>query len=206
VGGREALTATEEEESMRMTRAFLCACFPVLTACATTDASTPDREGAQAQFKMLCSLEGDWITPPGFDAQRFVTSFRVTCNGSVVEETLFKGTPREVISMYCLDGERLMQTHYSICESQTRMVARDGGQPGEIAFEFMDATAQAARGRLPVGSDHMYSMRMLIKDHDHVEEWWQIWIHGELYKEFDGHVELTRQPARSPAHQSSSGG
>jgi hypothetical protein len=107
-----------------------------------------------------------------------------------VQETLFKGHEHEMVSMYHMDGDRLMHTHYCAAGNQPRMVAQPPTQHGEIAFEFLDAT------NLPsTNTTHMHQMRMVVKDSNHIEEWWQGWDEGKVGPA--AHFVLTRKPAKS---------
>ena len=49
------------------------------------------------------------------------SSYRVASGGSVVQETLFPGSPHEMISMYHLAGGQLVMTHYCAMGNQPRM-------------------------------------------------------------------------------------
>lgn len=157
-------------------------------ACASTHVPVGDPSASKAQFDLLCSLEGRWTSVMENDGQRqeSETEFHVTGAGSAVQEILAKGTSHEMISMYHLDGGRLMHTHYCAAGNQPRMVAVDRGSHGEIAFEFLDATNMPSPDAM-----HMHQMRMLVRDADQVEEWWQGYKDGALAHE--AHFVLTRK-------------
>jgi hypothetical protein len=75
---------------------------------------------ANQSFEQLKSLEGTWEgkTPDGQTAQ---VIYRVTSNGSAVMSEI-KGK-EDMISMFNLDGNRVVMTHYCAVGNQPRMVA-----------------------------------------------------------------------------------
>jgi len=68
-------------------------------------------------------------------------TYRLASGGSVVEETLFPGTPHEMISMYhVVDGE-LVLTHYCAMANQPRMrLDRKASAPERLVFAFDGGT------------------------------------------------------------------
>ncbi len=161
----------------------------VLAACQTTQSSMNNEAVARTQFDTLRSLEGDWSGTAdhgGGQTSPVDTTFHVTGNGSTVQETLFKGSPHEMMSMYSLDGDHLVHTHYCSAGNQPRMVAETTGDRSTIAFDFKDAT-----GMKSMEDMHMHNMRIVVKDQDHIEEWWQGWENGKPSHE--AHFMLTRK-------------
>lgn len=150
----------------------------LVLACSCTSMSQmvgldrPDPAISKAQFERIKSLAGEWTgTSSGEHAAEGVTvRYRITGNGSAVEETLFAGAPEEMVSMYHLDGPRLMMTHYCALGNQPRLIAvsdSKGGGAGPIHFEFHDATNLTSPN-----DDHMHRMEMTIQDHDHFTSSW----------------------------------
>jgi hypothetical protein len=94
----------------------LCHDAPEATVAA---AKTP----AVAAFETLQGLAGTWTGTAGDGTQSFPTQieYRLASGGSVVMETLFGGTSHEMISMYHLDGDALVMTHYCAMGNQPRM-------------------------------------------------------------------------------------
>ncbi len=70
-------------------------------------------QGSRA-LELIKSLQGDWqgvVNGPEGEEKTEV-SYRITSNGSAVVETLFKGTPMEMTSVYYDKRGKLMMTHY----------------------------------------------------------------------------------------------
>jgi len=94
------------------------ACLLVTTA----GAQGAETTGAAA-FEMLKGLSGTWEGTAADGEMQFPAQvvYRLASNGTVVMETLFPGTEHEMISMYHLDGESLVMTHYCAIGNQPRM-------------------------------------------------------------------------------------
>jgi hypothetical protein len=129
--------------------------------------------GGNASFEKLKGLAGEWSgTAKG---QPVTASYRVVSNGSAIEETL-RPTPTEtMITMYHLDGQRIMATHYCAAGNQPRMVAvPDTKDPNVVAFKFLDAT------NLKSPEDgHMRDLTVTIQDNDHFTQQWKWRDHGK---------------------------
>lgn len=104
------------------------------TACASAR-TTANPEFAKSAFEQMKSLSGRWVPAPGAQMAAPV-EFRVIGSGSAVHETLFPGTPYEMVSVYHMDGDRLVMTHYCSSGNQPRFEAVPGANPGSIKFEF----------------------------------------------------------------------
>ena len=107
-----------------------------------------DLSPARAAFERFKKLEGRWKgrSTKGWEE---TIHFKTIAGGSVVVETSFDAHPNEtMMTMYHLDGEKLMLTHYCVAKNQPRLVATsfaDGGQT--ITFTFLDATNLISRDR-----------------------------------------------------------
>ena len=84
--------------------------------------------------------------------------------GSAVMEVQ---TQESMITMYHLDKDRLMMTHYCSAQNQPRMQASISDDGKTFTFDFLDATnlANPADG-------HMRKMVLTVLDKDHFTEQW----------------------------------
>ncbi len=101
-------------------------------------AQAPSVDG-KAAFERLKSLAGTWQGQAGHGQpdQAATVTYRVASGGSVVEETLFPGTPHEMISMYHLVGGELVLTHYCAMANQPRMrLDRKASTRDRLVFAF----------------------------------------------------------------------
>ncbi len=112
-------------------------CFFAL--CALPGAARADEKATStsaARLEARKKLAGDWVEigKDGKPSDHLISSIRVTANGSVVQETLFPGTPKEMVTMYHVDGSDLVLTHYCILGNQPRMRAEAGPEANRLVF------------------------------------------------------------------------
>src|SRR5438270_13163403 len=71
----------------------------------------------------LKKLAGTWVAADdkGQPTAQVVSVFKVTSNGSTVQETIFPGTGHEMVTLYHLDGPDLVLTHYCALGNQPHM-------------------------------------------------------------------------------------
>ena len=92
--------------------------------------------------------------------------------GSAVVETLFPGTGHEMVTVYHLDGDDLVLTHYCALKNQPRLRAERTNDPKKIAFKFVGATnVKSDRDR------HMHDMTFHFLDADHIK------VEGSAYED-----------------------
>lgn len=134
--------------------------------------ATAEEKGSSAssaQFESLKKLAGDWVEmgKDGKPSDQLAASIRVTAAGSVVQETLFPGTPHEMVTMYHLDGSNLVLTHYCILGNQPTMRAEPAGDPTRLVFKFVSA------GNIKSDAEHhMDHATLTILGDDHYRAQW----------------------------------
>jgi hypothetical protein len=134
---------------------------------------------ASPEFEQMKKLVGKWEGMAGKMPSK--TEFRLTGDGSALMEIMAEGTPYEMVTMYHMDGDRLMATHYCAAHNQPRMVAESGGG-NTIEFKYVDGT------NIQPGYTHMENVRMTIADADHHKELWTSTENGKSdAMEFDFH-------------------
>ncbi len=125
------------------------------------------QSGTAAAFDRIKALSGKWVgkTPEGAP---FTTTFRVTSAGSAVLQLFMEGTAEEMPTMYHLDGDRLMVTHYCMFKNQPRMVAAAADASGNtIRFHFLDVTNLAGPD-----AGHMRELALTFLGTDKVRQVW----------------------------------
>lgn len=100
---------------------------------------------ADARLEFLKSLAGRWSGPAheGADAPSEF-EFRVTAGGSVVEEREFVGTPHEMLTVYHMQGEDLVATHYCMLGNQPRARAVKSSAANALRFDCDGKPGNAA--------------------------------------------------------------
>src|SRR5256885_508342 len=118
---------------------------------------------APAAFTSLTSLAGEWqLKAEGMPAQ--TVTLKVVSGGSVLMESM---EHESMVTMYHLDKDHVMMTHYCSAQNQPRMQAKISDDGKTFTFDFLDATnlANPADG-------HMRKMVLTIVDKDHFTEQW----------------------------------
>jgi hypothetical protein len=142
----------------------------MLTASAALAEST-----AQKQFDQIKALEGKWVGKNS-QGQPLEITFRSTAGGSAIMSEIHGHGPENMITMFHLDGDRLIMTHYCGAGNQPRMkVISD--DPKSISFEFFDGT------NIGPGAGHMQQLTINQPDGDHHTEEWVFLDHGKELKE-----------------------
>jgi hypothetical protein len=119
---------------------------------------------SHAAFEKLKSLQGSW-TGKGPEGQSLRVSFRVTSNGSALMSEI-EGA-EDMITMFHLDGDRLMMTHYCGAGNQPRMLGTMSPDGKTVSFNFLDAT-----NVLSTQPGHMEQLVVkMIDPNHHTEEW-----------------------------------
>jgi len=111
-------------------------------------------------FERVKALTGTWMgkSTKGWEERIYYDSI---AGGSVVVGHSFDAHPNEeMYTMYHMDGDRLMLTHYCMAKNQPRLVATDIAEDcSRITFTFLDGTNMTSRN-----TGHMDSCVLTFKD------------------------------------------
>ncbi|MDP7068240.1 MAG: hypothetical protein QF637_11510, partial [Acidimicrobiales bacterium] len=133
---------------------------------------------AQAIFERIKSLSGDWISTKGDNKGQVALSVRVIAGGSAVVEREFPGSPMEMVSVYHLDGDKVMLNHYCMLGNQPRMKASAGDKKDTIVFNFVSATNLAS-----INDAHMHQGKLTFLDKDSIKSTWTMFVDGKASQE-----------------------
>jgi len=148
---------------MRNFRQSLILCLALLTLAAPALAASK----SQPEFDQLKSLAGNW-EGPATDAKPAHINYQVVSGGTAVMETIQGKSAALMITMYHLDGDQLMMTHYCMANNQPRMRADAAtSSPTSIKFKLVDVTNLASPD-----DGHMAGLTIDFKDADHVTTHW----------------------------------
>src|SRR5687768_13318044 len=85
------------------------------------------------------ALAGEWVAAEDSELSKkgdLVARYAVTAAGSAIVETVFPGSPHEMVTVYHADGSDLVLTHYCMEGNQPRMRARSPkGSRIDFAFD-----------------------------------------------------------------------
>ena len=117
-------------------------------------------------LERLKKLAGTWVAADkdGKPTDKVVSVVKVTAAGTAVVETLFPGSPMEMVSVYYRDGADLVMTHYCVLGNQPRMKADPKSPPNQIRFQFAGGSNLD-----PAKDKHMHEGTITFVDDDHVE-------------------------------------
>jgi hypothetical protein len=90
-------------------------------------------------FQTLKSFVGDWqgVTATG---RQILVSYRLTANDTVLVESWTMSPTRQSMTVYHMDGEALIATHYCPQGNQPRLQYRPDTSNERLHFTFRDAT------------------------------------------------------------------
>src|SRR5262245_26238388 len=136
---------------------------------------------SNSRLETLKKLAGTWVAldKDGKPTDQVVSVFKVTSNGSAVQETIFPGTDHEMVTVYYIDGKDLVLTHYCALGNQPHLKADPSAPPKKLVFKFAGGSNID-----PAKDAHMHEGFITIVDDNTIEWGWQAWTGG---KADDGH-------------------
>ena len=147
----------------------------VMIAILASAPALADTSAAAKTFDQIKALAGTW-EGKDTDGRPVKVTFKVTANGSAVMSEIH--SDEDMITMFNMDGERVIMTHYCAAGNQPRMVADSSADGKEIKFEFLDATNLASPH-----AGHMHHVVFSNPDADHHNEEWLFMAGDKTIKE-----------------------
>src|SRR6476619_2378476 len=146
----------------------------VLTGTVFAGAVSPGTDGAApapatTPLDRFKGLAGDWVAAEDgemFHKGDLVARYALTAGGSAVVETVFPGSPHEMVTVYHADGPDIVLTHYCVEGNKPRMRARAAGG-SRFDFEF-DGGANID----PRRDRHMHSATLELLGDDEIRTVW----------------------------------
>ncbi len=127
---------------------------------------------SKAAFARLKTLAGEWQADTSM-GKAHVTYEVIAGGASLVERETAEKMPA-MLTVYHLDGSRLLLTHYCMAGNQPRMQARSfDPKTGEVRFQFLDGT------NLTEGAGHMHNATLRVIDNDHLTAAWEFFEGGQ---------------------------
>ncbi len=154
-------------------------------------AEPPKVEAAKnPSMEALKGLVGSWYrikTENGQQSYELVSVYKLTGGGKVVHETIFPGKPFEMITVYHLDGNDVVATHYCAAGNQPRFKLDPSSTATKMVFNF-----NGGSNIDPAKDMHMHEGTVTIIDADHIEGVWQGWENGQPAEKHKATLKLTR--------------
>lgn len=132
------------------------------------DAKAPAKPTALDKIK---ALAGEWVHADKPNEPAFCT-YRVVSGGSAVMEELMPAGESNMITMYHLDGDALVLTHYCGLGNQPKMKARPASG-NKIEFEFAGGCNVDPKGK------YMSALTLELIDADHIKASWTLTDNGK---------------------------
>lgn len=140
------------------------------------------QKGSVTGFEQLKSLEGEWQGVKSTDGGKVEISYKLTSGGSALVETINPVNEPSMVTVYHLDGDKLLMTHYCSAGNQPRMVADiPGSGPNKIDFKLLEVTNLSSSS-----AGHMNHLTFTFEDKDTMTQAWTFFQDGqEMFATFD---------------------
>jgi hypothetical protein len=128
-----------------------------------------------AEFDRMKALVGAWKgkTDMGQGPMEFKVEYRLVSGGSAIEERIFAGTPKEMVTMYYDKNGKLALTHYCMLANQPAMLLKSADSK-TLQFDF-----DASCGLDPKSEMHMHSLTITFEKPDTITQDWKLFEKGE---------------------------
>ena len=141
---------------------------------------------AASAMAFLTTTSGDWVSgsaqhehggaaPAG---SRPVVSVKTKAAGSAVVHTYAQGTPGEMETVFHMDGDQLLLTHYCALQNAPVLKFVKSNTPGELKFEFLGGTNFDSKI-----DAHLHESTFVIKDKDTIEQRSTVFANGKANPE-----------------------
>src|SRR2546430_12066967 len=152
--------------------------------------SASDKTKSEEAFERLGSLQGEWQGIA--DGVNTTLIYTLTANGSTLMERCRPEKGHEMITMFTVDGDHLIATHYCSAKNQPQMATSaitDVQKP--LAFSLVRVT-----GLKSPDDFHNTGLTVIQEDNDHLTQEWSYQHKGKPGKNIFRFTRV-RQAARS---------
>lgn len=154
---------------------FLSLCG-VMASVIATAAVGADKTKSEEAFDRLTSLQGKWEGEQ--NGSKVTVNYSLTANGSALMEEFRPENGRVMITMFTVDGDHLIATHYCSAKNQPQMVTSaitDSQTP--LAFKLAHIT-----GLKSPADWHNTGLTVIRGDNDHLTQEWTYEAKGQAGK------------------------
>ena len=130
-------------------------------------------------FEHLASLVGEWKGVE--DGTEIQVIYTLTANGSVLKEDFRPKNGPTMVTMFSVDGDGLLATHYCSAKNQPQMATAAIADPEakSVAFSLVRVT-----GLSSPGAWHNTGLVVTMEDRDHLTQEWTYLSNGKTGKTF----------------------
>ena len=158
-----------------MKKSAIVGCSVILLGVLAFSSHADKRSTGDKQFETIKSLVGTWEGYKEDEKDKPVAlSYELSGGGSAVIEKIFKGTPKEMVTVYHHNGDKLMLTHYCMLGNQPRMGAAKSDSDKKINFRFIDGTNMNAKK-----DAHMHNLSLTLVSANQLKQEWTLYNEGK---------------------------
>ncbi len=151
----------------------LLALAPVLAV-----AQAPAPVDGEAAFERIKGLAGIWKAPGDGKGPGAEVRYEITAAGRAVIERQYAGADQEMVSVYYLDEDRLVLTHYCTTGNQPRLrLDTAASTPDDLRFTFDGGTNLGS-----TYAPHLHQGALRFQAEGKVEAEWLFFIDGKPAK------------------------
>jgi hypothetical protein len=140
------------------------------------ETGTEGRTRSAAAFKQLTSLVGEWHGAQNGDPTPIAETYALIGNGSALMAETKAAGHSEMITMFVVDGDRLIATHYCNARNQPEMVS---SEPGDIGKGLTFSLERVAGMKTSPDDWHNTGLTITLDDPDHMTQRWTYLGKGE---------------------------
>jgi len=141
-----------------------------------SSALAADNTKSEEAFDRLASLQGEWKGVA--DGVNITLIYTLTANGSALMEQCRPEKGPEMITMFTVDGDHLLATHYCSAKNQPQMAtASIVHSQKPLAFSLVRVT-----GLKSPDAFHNIGLTMFQEDNDHLTQEWLYQAKGKVGK------------------------
>jgi hypothetical protein len=156
----------------------------LLAGVSALDASANEKAKSAAAFERLISLVGEWEGTNS--AGQVQATYTLVSGGTALMERVKSANEPEMITLYSLDGDHLLVTHYCSMGNQPQMKTATITELGSpLAFKIVQIT-----GMKSPDEGHMTGLVLTMPDRDHFT---QQWTYKDKGKEQSNVFKFTRK-------------
>src|ERR671930_769369 len=159
-----------------MKQAVVLAIVGLALIVATSPAFAADKTKSEEAFDRLASLKGEW-KGEAFGVPTILI-YTLTANGSTLMEQCRPEKGHEMITMFTVDGDHLIATHYCSAKNQPQMATSaitDAQKP--LVFSLARIT-----GLNSPDDWHNTGLTVIQEDNDHLTQEWTYESSGKIGK------------------------
>jgi len=130
---------------------------------------------ASPEFQRMKSLVSAWkgTADMGDGPKEFTVEYRVVSGGSSLEERVFAGTPKEMVTMYYDRKGKLGLTHYCMLGNRPGMLLKSADAKS-IVFDFDPKCGVDAKSEM-----HMHALTITFEGADTINQIWKLYEDGK---------------------------